>query len=374
MTSAAWPPDIVLERDGIRLEPLSLAHEHAMREAAADGELYNIRITSVPAPGDERAYIEAALKARAGGERQPFAVIDIASGAFIGCTSYHDVVASIKRVEIGWTWYRKSAQRSHVNTTCKLMLMQHAFETLGCAVVGWRTSHLNFASQRAIERLGAKRDGVIRHQAPHRDGTVRDTVMYSMLASEWPAAKARLEKRLADTERSTTRQPLTLSEVTAENLLPVLRLSAGAIGERMVANNGISIAQAAYSRNAVTRVAYSGDEVVGFMMLYDPTLDPVLAASDDAVADAVDIWRLMIDFKHQRKGFGAQAVEQALRYAIGRPGIARVRVSYVPVEGNPLPFYREMGFAETGEKDGVEIVMEISADDIRKRLTADHAA
>lgn len=194
--TAVWPPDVTLERGGIRLEPLTLAHEAGVLAAAADGELWNIRVTSVPEPAQTRAYIEAALAARKTGERLPFAVIDVASNTLIGCTTYHDIVPAIKRVEIGWTWYRKSLQRSFVNTTCKLMLMQHAFETLGCPVVGWRTSHLNFASQRAIERLGAKRDGVIRHHAPHRDGTVRDTVIYSMLASEWPENKARLEARL----------------------------------------------------------------------------------------------------------------------------------------------------------------------------------
>ena len=195
--TAIWPSDVTLERNALRLEPLTLAHESGVLAAATDGELWNIRVTSVPEPAQTRAYVEAALAAREKGERQPFAVIDVASNTLIGCTSYHDIVPGIKRVEIGWTWYRKSVQRSHVNTTCKLMLMQHAFETLGCPVVGWRTSHLNFASQHAIERLGAKRDGVIRHHAPHRDGTVRDTVMYSMLASEWPEHKARLEARLA---------------------------------------------------------------------------------------------------------------------------------------------------------------------------------
>ena len=194
--TALWPPEVILERNGIRLEPLTLAHEPGVLAAAADGELWNIRVTSVPEPAQTRAYIEAALAAREKGERLSFAVIDVATGTLIGCTSYHDIVPAIKRVEIGWTWYRESVQRSHVNTTCKLMLMEHAFEALGCFVVGWRTSHLNFASQRAIERLGAKRDGVIRHHAPHRDGTVRDTVIFSMLASEWPEHKARLAARL----------------------------------------------------------------------------------------------------------------------------------------------------------------------------------
>jgi N-acetyltransferase len=366
-----WPPTVTLERNGIRLEPLTLAHETGLRDAAADGELYKIRVTSVPNPGDERAYIDAALKARALGERQAFAVIDIASNTFIGSSSYHDILLASKRVEIGYTWYRKSVQRSHVNTTCKLMLMQHAFETLKCDVVGWRTSHLNFASQRAIEKLGAKRDGMIRHHAPHRDGTIRDTVIYSMIASEWPAAKEKLEKRLSEAGFTSSQQasaPLSFRVVNAENLLPVLRLNAGAVGERMVASNGVSLAQAAYSKNAVPRAVYAGEVAVGFLMLYDPTLDPALAAKDEAKTDAVDVWRLMIDFKQQGRGYGEKTMHEAWRYALTRPGIARVRLSYVPEEGNPSPFYKQLGYIGTGEKDDDEIVMEISIDEVRKRL------
>ncbi len=110
----------------------------------------------------------------------------------IGCTSYHDIVPAVERLEIGWTWYAASRQRSAVNTTAKLLLMQHAFETLGARLVGWRTDNYNFASQRAIERLGARKDGVLRHHALRRDGTVRDTVMYSLAAGEWPEVKAHL--------------------------------------------------------------------------------------------------------------------------------------------------------------------------------------
>ena len=117
------------------------------------------------------------MNMRAAGNRMPFAVIDEATGKVLGSTSYHDIVPALKRVEIGYTWYAQSAQRSHVNTTCKLVLLTHAFETLGAAVVGWRTDNFNFASQRAIERLGARKDGVIRHHAPRRDGTARDTVI-----------------------------------------------------------------------------------------------------------------------------------------------------------------------------------------------------
>ncbi len=182
---------------GVRLEPMTLAHEAGLRGAAADGELWNLRVTSVPEPEKTREYIETALKMKTEGSREPFVVIDVATGKVIGSTSYHDIVPAVKRVEIGYTWYAKSVQRTHVNTTCKLMLMTYAFEGLQCAVVGWRTDCLNFDSQNAIERLGAKKDGVIRHHAPRRDGTVRDTVMYSMLASEWPEVKDKLEQRLS---------------------------------------------------------------------------------------------------------------------------------------------------------------------------------
>ena len=188
----AFVEPVVLQRGGLRLEPLTLTHEAGLRAAAADGELWNLRITSVPEPDQTGAYIEAALKMRAEGHRFPFAVVNDATGEVLGSTSYHDIVPAIQRVEIGWTWYRQSVQRSHVNTTCKLMLLTHAFDTLGCAVVGWRTDNYNFASQKAIERLGAKKDGVIRHHAVRRDGTVRDTVMYSMTAGEWPEARAQL--------------------------------------------------------------------------------------------------------------------------------------------------------------------------------------
>ena len=184
-------PQVLRDR-GVRLEPLALSHEAGLREAAADGELWRIRVTSVPEPAQTRDYIDTALKMRAEGHRLAFAVIDEATQQVLGSTSYHDIVPAIRRVEIGYTWYRQSVQRTHVNTTAKLLMMGHAFDTLGCAVVGWRTDNYNFASQKAIERLGARKDGVIRHHAPRRDGTVRDTVLYSMLAGEWPEAKAQL--------------------------------------------------------------------------------------------------------------------------------------------------------------------------------------
>ena len=183
---------LVMRHNRVRLEPLALSHEDGLRAAAADGELWKLRITSVPEPHETRAYIETALKMRADGNRFAFAVVDDATGTVLGTTSYHDILPAVKRVEIGWTWYRKSALRSHVNTTAKLLMMGHAFDQLGCNVVGWRTDNYNFASQRAIERLGAKKDGVIRGHALRRDGTIRDTVMYSMRSGEWPEARAQL--------------------------------------------------------------------------------------------------------------------------------------------------------------------------------------
>ncbi len=192
MSGTAFVKPVVLQQRGVRLEPLGLEHEAGLAAAAADGELWRIRVTSVPEPQGTRAYIDTALQMRAEGHRFAFAVIDEASGRVLGSTSYHDIIPAVQRVEIGYTWYQQSVQRTHVNTTCKLLMLTHAFEQLGCRVVGWRTDNFNFASQRAIERLGAKKDGVIRGHGLRRDGTIRDTVMYSMAAGEWPEARAQL--------------------------------------------------------------------------------------------------------------------------------------------------------------------------------------
>lgn len=185
----AFVEPVTLQARNIRLLPLSLAHEEGLRAAASDGQLWNLRVTSVPEPHEVQAYIETALQTA---NRFAFAVADATSGGVLGSSSYHDILPAVKRVEIGYTWYARRCQRTHVNSTCKLLLMTHAFETLGCNVVGWRTDNFNFASQKAIERLGAQKDGVIRGHAMRRDGTIRDTVMYSMRAGEWPEAKAQL--------------------------------------------------------------------------------------------------------------------------------------------------------------------------------------
>lgn len=188
---------IPLEGHGIRLEPLTLEHEADLSAAAADGELWNLWFTSVPNPEETKKYIETALAGYQAGHMLPWAVRELTTGKIIGSTRYHDVIANIDRVEIGYTWYAKSWQKSHVNTVCKLLLLAHAFDTLGCKVVGLRTDNFNFNSQKAIEGLGAKKDGILRHHAMRRDGSVRDSVMYSILVTEWPGVKQNLRFRLA---------------------------------------------------------------------------------------------------------------------------------------------------------------------------------
>src|ERR1700744_3899821 len=188
---------VTLERDGIRLEPLAPAHGPEVADAVADGELWKLWYTSVPEPGGVAAWLETALTGQARGVMLPWAVRELESGQIVGSTRYHDIAPELDRVEIGYTWYRASRQRSKVNTLCKLMLMAHAFETVGCGVVGLRTDNFNFRSQAAIEALGAKKDGVIRNYRRRKDGSIGDTVMYSILAQEWPDVKRHLELRLA---------------------------------------------------------------------------------------------------------------------------------------------------------------------------------
>jgi RimJ/RimL family protein N-acetyltransferase len=191
------PRPTVLEGHGVRLEPLARDHHDGLVAAARDGELWTLWFTSVPEPEQAHAYISAALAGQEAGHMLPWVVRELASGSIVGTTRYHDVATAIGRVEIGYTWYARRCQKTHVNTACKLLLLGHAFDGLHCAVVGFRTDSFNFASQQAIASLGAKQDGVIRHHQPRRDGTVRDTVMFSILAGEWPDVKRHLELRLA---------------------------------------------------------------------------------------------------------------------------------------------------------------------------------
>jgi RimJ/RimL family protein N-acetyltransferase len=189
-----------LEGHGVRLEPLSPEHEAGLKAAAADGRLWELFFTSVPEPDQVASYIFSALEKQKQGEMLAWAVRDLHTGAIVGSTRYHDIIAAADRVEIGYTWYAQRCQRSHVNTACKLLLFAHGFETVGCKVVGLRTDNFNFRSQKAIEALGAKKDGVIRHHWPRRDGSIRDTVMYSVLRDEWPSVKKHLEFRLKRNE------------------------------------------------------------------------------------------------------------------------------------------------------------------------------
>ena len=190
------PAPVLLEAHGVRLEPLTAGHEEGLAAAASDGRLWELWFTSVPQPGETFRYIADALEGQRAGHMLPWAVRELATGTLVGSTRFHDIAAEVDRVEIGYTWYGARWQRTHVNTACKLLLLTHAFEELGCKVVGFRTDNFNFASQAAIAALGASKDGVIRHHQARRDGTVRDSVMYSILAREWPDVKKQLIGRL----------------------------------------------------------------------------------------------------------------------------------------------------------------------------------
>lgn len=190
------PRPVILEHSGIRLEPLASEHLEGIIGAASDGELWNLWYTSVPAPAHVHSWFDQAMEGQRAGTMLPWAVREVSTGRIVGSTRYHDIVKSIDRVEIGYTFYAQSRHRTAVNTTCKLMLLTHAFDVLGCKVVGLRTDNFNFRSQRAIEGIGAKRDGVIRHHHPRKDGSVRDSVFYSILLHEWPDVKRHLEARL----------------------------------------------------------------------------------------------------------------------------------------------------------------------------------
>jgi N-acetyltransferase len=191
------PATVTLEGHGVRLEPLTPEHRDALVAAATDGKLWELWFTSVPTPQEAAGYINDALTGQRLGHMLPWVVRELESRGVIGTTRYHDIVPAIDRVEIGYTWYASRWQRTHVNTACKLLLLTHAFDSLGCRVVGLRTDRFNTASQRAIAALGAQQDGILRHHQARRDGTARDSVMFSILAAEWPDVKRHLALRLA---------------------------------------------------------------------------------------------------------------------------------------------------------------------------------
>jgi RimJ/RimL family protein N-acetyltransferase len=192
----SWLQPVTLRGQSAILEPLRIEHAGHLADAARDGELWKLWYTSIPAPERMAAEIERRLALQLGGTMLPFAIVNPSSGKAVGMTTYLNVEAAHRRLEIGATWYRKSVQRTAVNTECKLMLLRHAFEQLGCIAVEFRTNFFNHQSRRAIERLGAKLDGVLRNHRRMDNGTLRDTCVYSIVESEWPTVKAHLQFQL----------------------------------------------------------------------------------------------------------------------------------------------------------------------------------
>ena len=192
------PRPVTLEGYGVRLEPLDLSHTDALVSAAADGEVWKLWYVAVAdlQAGRAAVYMDAAMAGLAAGHMVSWAVRELSSGAIVGSTRYHDIVREIDRVEIGYTFYAQTWQRTFVNTACKRLLLEHAFDALGCQVVGFRVDNLNLRSQQAVEAIGAKRDGILRHFQARLDGSARDTHMYSILSTEWPEVRERLALRM----------------------------------------------------------------------------------------------------------------------------------------------------------------------------------
>ncbi|XYH99535.1 GNAT family N-acetyltransferase [Sorangium sp. So ce1128] len=199
----SWPEPVTLRGHHAALEPLTHAYHDDLVDAVRDGELWNLWYTYIPRPEGMRNEIERRLSLQHSGAMLPFAVIDARSGRAVGMTTYMDIDAASRRVEIGSTWYRKSVQRTALNTECKLLLLQHAFEALECIAVEFRTHFFNQQSRRAIERLGAKLDGILRNHRRASDGTLRDTCVYSIIAPEWPTVRSHLNHQLSRSREPT---------------------------------------------------------------------------------------------------------------------------------------------------------------------------
>ncbi|MGA9025553.1 MAG: GNAT family protein [Steroidobacteraceae bacterium] len=192
----AWLEPVTLRGPGVRLEPLAQRHTHDLEEAVRDGELWTLWYTTVPRPENMKSEIDRRLGLQADGSMLPFAVLNDATSKAVGMTTFMHADAANRHLEIGSTWYRRSVHRTHLNTQCKLLLLTHAFDTLDCIAVEFRTHFFNHASRRAIERLGAKLDGILRNHQRISDGTLRDTCVYSIIASEWPAVRSNLNWQL----------------------------------------------------------------------------------------------------------------------------------------------------------------------------------
>jgi N-acetyltransferase len=196
MNRMPWPEPVTLKGAHVRLEPLSQAHRDGLIAAVKDGELWRLWYTSIPSPDGMEKEIDRRLALRAAGSMLPFTVFD-AAGVVAGMTTYMNIDAANRRVEIGSTWYAQRVQRTALNTECKLLLLTHAFERLNCIAVEFRTHFFNRKSRQGIERLGAKLDGILRHHQIGHNGTMRDTVVYSIIAAEWPTVKQHLSFSLA---------------------------------------------------------------------------------------------------------------------------------------------------------------------------------
>lgn len=195
MAADAWATVPTLRGRHVVLAPLEASHAPALARAASDGELWRLAYTTVPSPEGAADYVALALRMQAAGEALPFVVLD-ATGSVVGSTRCYQLAPGVPRLAIGYTWYASRVQRTALNTEAKRLLLAHAFDALGCESVGFETSHLNLRSQAAIERLGARRDGILRAHMRHRDGSLRDTHVFSITRSEWPAVRARLDARL----------------------------------------------------------------------------------------------------------------------------------------------------------------------------------
>jgi N-acetyltransferase len=344
---------IVLKGYGLRLEPVNLVHAAGLREAACNNDLSNRQITPTPEPDQINALIETGLTGLATGRCIVWVIIEQSTNRTLGACKFQDILPAIDRVEIGNTWLRHSEQQRFINAACQLLMMQHAFEILGCKAVGWRTDIFDFASQTTIERLGAKRDGVLRHHTLRRDLTVCDMVIYSVLLSEWAKTKKNLLAQLSK-KRDSGHADIELVAITKDNIDSILILDAGANGARMTAKNAESIAQACFNQNARqfgVQIPEQGDEaaaLIGYLLLWDPSLQE----KTKLTIDQLYVWGLMIDFKYQRLGYGAQVLRKVQSMAIEMPNISKVSLSHQLLEHNPKPFYEALGFTEVAVTQG----------------------
>jgi N-acetyltransferase len=350
----------IIEGYGLRLEPLGLQHEVGLRVAAADGELWKLRYAGVTEPENMRRWIEEAIRQHTDRKRVPFAIVEMGTGRVLGTASYCEFKPHTQRIEIGELWLAQSMQRTWANTACHLLMLGCAFDALKAQCVGWRSDVLNNTAHAAFERLGARREGTVSHFAKRRDESVMDVVLHGMRHDEWLRHKPKLIERLA---KGATPPKLALPRfaplrtLKPEQINALARLDPGAGKSRFVAANGITIANTLGHENAELMAILDGDAPVGLMLMYDPGNNPDEATKDGAAADTLVLWRLMVDFRYQGRGFGKAALEEFVRQATLRPSIHQMRLSHLPGEGSAAPLFEAFGFAYNGEQDGDELVM-----------------